>query len=71
MQHINITSNLSDSYAMKLCQYICESVHTNVFAKSRKLHKFAITNSNFEKKSITSDMYHRKTYVLQHNRVSR
>ena len=24
--------------------------HTNLFAKGRKLHKFATTNSNFEKK---------------------
>ena len=23
------------------------TVHTNVFAKNRKLHKFATTNSNF------------------------
>ena len=25
------------------------TVHTNLFAKNRKLHKFATTNSNFEK----------------------
>ena len=30
-------------------------MHTNVLAKNGKLHKFAITNSNFEKKMI-SDM---------------
>ena len=27
------------------------------------MHKFATTNSNFEKKSIISDMHHRKTYM--------
>ena len=26
-----------------------KTVHTNIFAKNRKLHKFATTNSNFEK----------------------
>ena len=26
-----------------------KTVHTNLFAKNRKLHKFATTNSNFEK----------------------
>ena len=26
------------------------TVHTNLFANSRKLHKFATTNGNFEKK---------------------
>ena len=48
-------------------------VHTNSFAKNRKLHKFANTNSNF-KKSTLSDMHHHKTYMyinFQQNRVSR
>ena len=26
-----------------------KTVHTNLFAKNRKLHKFATTNRNFEK----------------------
>ena len=26
-----------------------QTVHTNIFAYNRKLHKFATTNSNFEK----------------------
>ena len=49
------------------------TVHTNVFAKNRKLHKFATTNRNFLKSSLTH-MHHRKTYVyinFQQNRVSR
>ena len=49
------------------------TVHTNVFAKNRKLHKFATTKRNF-KKWTHSDMHHRKTYMynnFQQNRVSR
>ena len=34
------------------------TVHTNVFAKNRKLHEFATTNTFF-KKSTLSDMHHR------------
>ena len=48
--------------------------HTNLFAKSRKLQKFATVNSNFEKKNINSDMRHRKTYMysnFEQTRVSR
>ena len=26
-----------------------KTVHTNIFAKNRNLHKFATTNSNFQK----------------------
>ena len=34
-----------------------KTVHTNLFANNRKLHKFATTNSNFDKKTtISSDM---------------
>ena len=29
-----------------------QTVHTNIFANNRNLHKFATTNSNFEKKII-------------------
>ena len=39
-----------------------KTVHTHLFANKWKLHKFATTNSNFEKKSIIWDMRHRKTY---------
>ena len=51
-----------------------KTVQTNLFAKNRYLHEFATTNSNFEKKSIISDMRHRKTYMyinFQQNRVIR
>ena len=37
----------------------------------RKLHKFATTNSNFEKNPILLDMHHHKTYMyitFQQNR---
>ena len=33
--------------------------------KNCKLHKFATTNSNFEKKKIISDMHHRVTVHLE------
>ena len=49
------------------------TVHTNVFAKNHKLHKFATTNRIFSKIDI-SNMHHRKTYMynnFQQNRVSR
>ena len=29
-----------------------QTVHTNIFANNRNLHKFATTNNNFEKKMI-------------------
>ena len=47
------------------------TVHTNLFAKNRKLQRFPTTNSNY-KKSILSDMHHHKTYMhnnVQQNRV--
>ena len=50
-----------------------KTVHTNLFANNRKLHKFATTNSNFEKKLMISDMHHRVTYMynsFQQIRVS-
>ena len=49
-----------------------KTVHTNLFAKNCKLHKFATTNSNFKKKSILLDMHHHKTYMyinFQQNQV--
>ena len=48
-------------------------VHTNFFAKNRKLHKFATTNGILFKSSLL-DMHHRKTYVyinFQQSRVSK
>ena len=35
-----------------------QTVHTNIFANNRNLHKFATTNSNFEKNDDL-DMHHR------------
>ena len=49
------------------------TVHTNIFAKNCKLHKFATTNRNF-KISIISDKHNRITYMyinFEHNPVSR
>ena len=49
----------ASSYNVHVYQFLAKSgwyvdqsktVHTNLFAKNRKLHKFATTNSNLEKK---------------------
>ena len=38
-----------------------KTVLINIFANNDKLHKFAATNNNFEKKN--SDMHHHETYM--------
>ena len=55
----------ASSYNVHVYQFSAKSgnrsvitVHTNVFAKNRKLHEFATAN-NFFKKSTLSDMHHR------------
>ena len=48
-----------------------KTMYTNLLAKNCNLHKFATTNSNFEK-SIFLDMHHHKTYMyinFQQNQV--
>ena len=45
-------------------------MHTKLFAKIAKLHKFATNNSNF-KKAITSDMHHRITCMYINNQQNR
>ena len=40
-----------------------KTVHSNLFTQYRKLHKFATTNSNFEKITILLDIHHHKTYM--------
>ena len=39
-----------------------QTVHTNIIANNRNFHKFATTNSNFEKNDYL-DMHHRITYM--------
>ena len=39
-----------------------QTVHTNIFANNCNLHKFATTNSYFEKNDYL-DMHHRITYM--------
>ena len=46
----------------RVCRSV-KTVHTHLFAQYRKLHKFATTNSNFEKKTILLDIHHHKTYM--------
>ena len=51
-----------------------QTVHTNIFANNRNLHKFATTNGNFEKETVYLDMHHHKTYMyinFQQNRINR
>ena len=65
-------STLSDKHHLKTYMHInfqqnrvsrsVKTVYTNLFAKNCKLHKFATTNSNFEK-SIFLDMHHHNTYM--------
>ena len=55
----------------RVCRSV-KSVHINLFVQYRKLHKFATTNSNFEKKIFFLDMHHQKTYMyinFQQNQV--
>ena len=69
------------SHSVNVYQFLSKSgyyrsvktVHTKLFAKNRKLHKYATYNLNFETK-LLSDMQHRITYLyinFQQNRVSR
>ena len=39
-----------------------QTVHTNIFANNRNLHKFATTNRHFEKNDYL-EIYHRITYM--------
>ena len=41
-----------------------KTVHTNIFANNRKLHKFVTTTTNFEKIYILSNMHRCITYIL-------
>ena len=43
-----------------------QTVHTNIIANNRNLHKFATTNSNFEKNKDYLDMHHHITYMYIH-----
>ena len=46
----------------RVCRSV-KTVHTNLVAQYRKLHKFATTNSNFEKKRIILDIHHHIMYM--------
>ena len=55
----------------RVCRLV-KTVHTNLFAQYRKLHKFATTNSNFEKKTSFRHIHHHKTFMyinFQQNQV--
>ena len=74
---------ISDLHHRKTYRYInfqqnrvrrsVKTVHTNLFAKNCKLHKYATCNSNFEK-SLLSDMNHLFIHIygdFNINRLSR
>ena len=42
-----------------------QTVHTNIFANNRNLHKFATTNSNFEKKDYLDMHHHNNVHIYQ------
>ena len=44
----------------RVCRSV-KTVHTNLFAQYRKLHKFPTTNSNLKKFFL--DIHHHKTYM--------
>ena len=48
------------NFQQTLVSRLVQTVHKNIFANNRKLHKFATTNSNFEKNGYL-DMHHRIT----------
>ena len=73
-------SILSDMHHRKTYTYInfqqkrvsrsVQTVHTNLFAKNCKLHKFATCNSNF-KKSRLSDMHYQLTDIQANFEINR
>ena len=68
--HLHKAYMYIDFQQNRVCRSV-KTVHTSLFAQYRKLHKFATTISNFEKKNLL-DMHHHKTYMyinFQQNRV--
>ena len=47
-----------------------QTVHTNIFANNRNLHKFATTNSNFEKKLLFRHASSYNVHVYQFLAIS-
>ena len=48
--HLHKAYMYIDFQQNRVCRSV-KTVHTHLFAQYRKLHKFATTNSNFEKKN--------------------
>ena len=68
--HLHKAYMYIDFQQNRVCRSV-KTVHTNLFAQYRKLHKFATTISNLNKKNLL-DMHHHKTYMyinFQQNRV--
>ena len=58
--HLHKAYMYIDFQQNRVCRSV-KTVHTNLFAQFRKLHKFATTNSNLKKNIL--DVHHHKTYV--------
>ena len=48
----------------RVCRSV-KTVHTNLFAQYRKLHKFATTNSNFEKNNYFRHASSKNVHLYQ------
>ena len=46
-----------------------QTVHTNIFANNRNVHKFASTNNNFEKKIKNLDMHHKMYMYINFQQI--
>ena len=71
--HYCITYTYINFQQTRVISRSVQTVHTNIFANNRNLHKFAATNSNLKKKDYL-DMHHHKTYLyinFQQNRINR
>ena len=60
--HLHKTYIYIDFQQNRVCRSV-KTVHTNLFAQYRKLHKFATTNSNFEKKIILTCIIVKRTCI--------
>ena len=69
--HLHKAYMYIDFQQNRVCRSV-KTVHTNLFAQYRKLHKFATTKSNFEKKNSFRYMHHHKPCMymnIQQNQV--
>ena len=63
MHHRTCITYMYINFQQNRVSRLVKTVHTNLFANNRKLHKFATCNSNFEI-SLLSDMNHLISHIL-------